>query len=71
MCRALSLLRRPAVCDGRDADHVSALLFVRNIKRNSWAGYRGYVIAGPWAAYAYIFGILMLPVQWLSLFVFE
>jgi mannosyltransferase len=49
---------------------LSSLFFVRSIKRSSLTRLRAYVIAGPWAAYAQLFGILILPAQWLSLFLF-
>ena len=50
---------------------LSSLLFVRSIKRISPARFAGYVIAGPWCAYAHLFGTLILPGQWLSLFLFQ
>ena len=49
---------------------LSSLFFVRSIKRSSLSRLRAYVLAGPWAAYAQLFGILILPAQWLSLFLF-
>ncbi len=47
---------------------LSSPLFVRCIKRPSLARSAIYVMAGPWAAYAHLFAILILPAQWLSLF---
>jgi len=49
---------------------LSSLLFIWSIKQSSLACERGYVAAGTLAAYAHIFGILILPAQWLSLFLF-
>ncbi len=50
---------------------LSYLFFVRSIKRCSVARCAGYVIAGPLCAYVHLFGILILPAQWLSLFLFR
>jgi mannosyltransferase len=49
---------------------LSSLLLVRSIKRASLAGYVGYVLVGSLCAYAHLLGILVLPAQWLSLFLF-
>ena len=50
---------------------LSSLFFVRSIQRSSYQRLRDYLIVGPWAAYAQLFGILILPAQWLSLFLFR
>ena len=49
---------------------LSSLFFIKSIKQSSLAGARGYVAAGTLATYAHLFGILILPAQWISLFLF-
>jgi uncharacterized membrane protein len=49
---------------------LSSLLFIRCIGRNSLERRAAYMVAGPWCAYVHFFGILILPAQWLSLFLF-
>ena len=50
---------------------LSSLLFVRSIKRGSLTEYLAYVVVGSLCAYAHLFGILILPAQWLLLFLFR
>jgi mannosyltransferase len=50
---------------------VSSVFFVRSVKQSSFTRLRDYLITGPWPAYTQLFGILILPAQWLSLFLFR
>jgi mannosyltransferase len=50
---------------------LSALLFVRSVKRSSPARCAGYVIVGSLCAYVHLFAVLILPAQWLALFLFR
>ena len=50
---------------------LSSLFLVRCIKRGSREGYRGYFLAALACSYAHLFGILILPAQGLSLFLFR
>lgn len=50
---------------------LSAVFFVRSTTRSSLANYTGYVVSGTCSTYAHLFGILVLPSQWLSLWLFR
>jgi mannosyltransferase len=50
---------------------LSALLFVKSVKRDSLRNCAAYVISGAAAVYVHLFAILAIPPQWLSLFIFR
>ncbi|MBF6571236.1 MAG: glycosyltransferase family 39 protein [Candidatus Binataceae bacterium] len=50
---------------------ISALFFIRAIKRPSLANCAIYIAAGVLSVYAHLFGILLLPAEFLALFVLE
>lgn len=50
---------------------LSALFFFRALTRPSIGDWAGYVIFGALGVYAQPFGILVLPAEWLSLWLFR
>jgi mannosyltransferase len=50
---------------------LSSIFFVRSVKRGTSASCIGYVFFGSSCSYAHLFGILILPAQWASAFVFR
>ncbi len=50
---------------------LSSLFFVRSVKRGTLATCTGYVISGASVSYAHLFGILILPAQCASVFLFR
>ncbi len=50
---------------------LASVLFVRGVKRGSPSCPAGYVASGTASVYAHLFGILAVPSQWLSLFLFR
>lgn len=49
---------------------VSSLFFVESIKKPSLANCAGYIASTVFCVYSHMFGILLLPAQWLSLLFF-
>jgi mannosyltransferase len=49
---------------------LSSIFFVKSIKRGTLADCTGYVLSGASGSYAHLFGILILPAQWASSFLF-
>ncbi len=50
---------------------LSSLFFVRSVKRGTLANCTGYVVSGTSVIYAHLFGILILPAQCASMFLFR
>jgi 4-amino-4-deoxy-L-arabinose transferase-like glycosyltransferase len=50
---------------------LSSLFFVRSVKRGTLANCTGYVVSGTSVIYAHLFGILILPAQCASVFLFR
>ena len=50
---------------------VSSLFFVESVRKPSFANCAGYVVSSVMCIYSHMFGILVLPAQWLSLFLFR
>lgn len=47
---------------------LSSLFYLRSLRRPSLANCASYALSGALSVYAHLFGVLLLPAQWLSLF---
>jgi mannosyltransferase len=50
---------------------LSSIFFVRSVKRGTLANCTGYVLSGASSSYVHLFGILILPAQYASTFLFR
>jgi mannosyltransferase len=50
---------------------LAAFFYVRGVKRGGPASLLGYVVSATGSVYAHLFGVMALPAQWLSLFLFR
>ncbi len=50
---------------------LATIFFLRSVKRRTPAGLIGYVVCSAASVYAHLFGVLALPSEWLSLFLFR